>query len=149
MDVSSQLPRLTFAVSAASATTAPFHVSSYRPPSASIIAWSSTLGSMINYGAPCDVVCVLQWWVDEKFTIFGVQQRMGRPVRDPSLVGVGVVYVQKSLLNDIREGEWQSAWSDPNRFPEDEQWDPDTGRIRVIPVSKSRKLPFFGLPVRK
>ena len=95
-----------------------------------------------------DVVRVIQWWVDEKFTIFGVQQRMGRAVRDPSLVGVGVVYVQKSILNDIREGEWQSAWSDPNQFPEDE-WDPDTGGIRVIPVSKSCKLPLFGLPVRK
>ena len=95
-----------------------------------------------------DVVRVIQWWVDEKFTIFGVSQRMGRAVRNPSLVGVGVVYVQKSLLEDIKEGDWESAWSDPSQFPEDD-WDPDTGGIRVIPVSKSRKLPLFGLPVRE
>jgi len=65
---------------------------------------------------------LIQWWVDEKFTIFGVSQRMGWAIRDPSLEGVGVVYVQKSLLDDIKEGDWESAWSDPSQFSEDDAY---------------------------
>ena len=52
------------------------------------------------------------------------------------------MYVQKSLLDDIKVDDWESAWNDPNQFPEDEWADPDTGWVHVIPVSKSRKLPL-------
>jgi hypothetical protein len=53
-------------------------------------------------------------------------------------------------LNDVSAGDWEEAWDQPDLPPEDdeEDWDINTDSIRVIPVSKSRRLELFGLPIR-
>jgi hypothetical protein len=48
-----------------------------------------------------DILRVIQWGVSSLLTAASLFQRVGRAARDPECVGIGVVYVQESILRDI------------------------------------------------
>jgi hypothetical protein len=122
-------------------------LSDFREGTTRIMICTDAFGLGVNIP---DVERVIQWHVDEKFTLSSAHQRIGRAARDPSVQGVGVIYVKQSILNDLSAGDWEGAWDQPDDPPEDdgEEWDINADGIRVIPVSKSRRLELFGLPVR-
>jgi hypothetical protein len=97
-----------------------------------------------------DIQRVIQWHVDEKFTIHAAHQRLGRGARSPEVEAVGVIYVKRAVLSDVPLTAWEDAWNEndpPDEEPDD--WDVDADGLRVIPVSKQRNLELFGLPVRE
>lgn len=122
-------------------------LSDFREGTTRIMICTDAFGLGVNIP---DVERVIQWHVDEKFTLSSAHQRIGRAARDPSVQGVAVIYVKQSILDDVSAGDWEEAWDQPDPPPEDdeEDWDINTDGIRVIPVSKSRRLELFGLPIR-
>jgi hypothetical protein len=48
-----------------------------------------------------DILRVIQWGVSSLLTAASLFQRVGRAARDPECVGIGVVYVQETILRDI------------------------------------------------
>ena len=99
-----------------------------------------------------DIDIVIQWCVDEKITISTLYQRVGRAARRPSHEGIGVVYVQKSLLNSISKNftseltEWETVWK-AGRDGTDLADIEESEDVRVIPTCRDRDWKLFGLPV--
>jgi hypothetical protein len=86
-----------------------------------------------------DIDRVIQWDVTETLNINALQQRVGRCARDPTRVGIAVIFVKKSFLQSVPPG-WDTAFeSIPGNGG---GADPDSD------VDKLQHLKRSGLPVR-
>lgn len=103
-----------------------------------------------------DIALVIEWNVDEKVKMSHLTQRIRRCVRDLELEGHAFVFVQQNIMEAIckdwgdHASGWKDAWEDSDALLEDaveDEYDKDT--VRVVPVSKERKLARFGFPVTR
>ena len=78
-----------------------------------------------------------------ELTCANLSQRIGRCVRDKTRQGIAVIYVDRSIIKEIRKADhWEKAWGDQNVIDALVQSGADTGDeddARVIPGSKAKR----------
>lgn len=100
-----------------------------------------------------DIEIVVQWHVDEKLKISTLSQRLGRAARGDGIIGVGIVYISRTLLpkgwRETIEG-WKEHWqnrTDVQGVSFDGDEDDAFDDLRVVPEVHNRNLGRYGLPV--
>ena len=124
--------------------------------SARIVVCTDSMSLGINIP---DILRVVQWGVNEKLDLNTLWQRFGRAARDPTLQGLGVVYVRHDIVDPVRRyrmedwkngidrnvrHELRSSQKQPDDGVDDDSSDDDD---KVIPRFQNRILDLFSLPV--
>jgi len=136
---------------------------SFRSGTTRIVVATDAFGLGVNIK---DVRRVAQWQVTDKLTCAALSQRMGRCVRDSKLIGVFILFVKKSLIDEASREAWKDAWKDgdPSLYEDpDVVEDGNTLHFAVadvledcmngdddsfgVPISKGRQLDKFGIPL--